>query len=1198
MNKTSKIIFILLSVFLPILLVFSLSTFANDYYVDDGGSDVTGNGSQGNPWKTITHSISQISQIPDGTHTLHVASGTYNKALGETFPINLKNNLTIQGDDVATCIVEGPGETKGGYAADSVFYIGTGLSGWKIDSLTIKGMGSTTLDSGITVVLGSNYTISNNIIDGQGTGFGGIYPYKGDGATINNNLIMNMSGAGVYLWSEGDWSKNITIKNNTIYNCSYGISNMSEDDSYKAYARNNIIYGSYLGLASQVGGNLFSSYNCISNASGASYYNVDAGSGDITSDPLFANLAGGDFHLKSMKGRYSNGSWVIDSEHSPCIDAGNPSDSVGSEPEPNGSRINMGAYGGTSQASKSLGLLTNTNVEPVSLAAGARGDVTITFTTENSLPSDGKIYIDFPSGFNAQGCDTVTAISGIDGNFSVAVSNGDGANDIVTITRSGGTEVSGSTGVSFRINNVRNPLFSGSTGVYLIRTLTAENAGIDQDANVSSDTITGSSTTMYVNSATGVDDYNHGNSASNPYKTISFAVNNASSGFTINVAAGTYNEASGESFPIGGSGGISNLTIIGAGAGRSIIECDGSNNGFNLYQGCNISGFTVVQSGGSGISAFGFSGNVETFPNNIISDCVVYGSNESLSVGFGSLSSMNQGNYIKNCIVYNVDIGVASTNYSVFLLSNCVFYNCGTDTGSLKSAFFTENNGVILAMNSIVHSCENGFNPQLSFYDSSAYNYFYNVTNPYGSEPSWVADKTGDVVGTNPLFVSLDPNNDSFMKLSSTANGQEANSPCIDAGINEKSFLGGAVTITAPSADIIGTARPQGSAVDIGVYEYRPSAYNTSTSDGISGYTDSNYNLLSPAILTPGTSAIYLQLKDLDENLDPNSIDEVSVTSGKFVFTVIRAGTIVDTEDATGISGFVMRETGADTGIFRLVTPLDITNSITATSGNGKIEGTDGDVLRLTYTDSDPIYFDAFIGIPFTLTKDANKEKATVGDIITYTLTIQNNASLAADNVTVVDTLPPGFKYVSGTASLNNAKISDPTGTGRTKTFSLGTINASTTYKLRYRVVIGSGVGQGSYTNSAVCIRSSDNATLSNVAREEVKIIPNPLFYTATIIGKVFVDKNQNQIQDSDENGLSDVKLCVETGLCVKTDSYGRFHLENLKPQTHIIGLDTKTLPKGSKLTSENPIVLTPVTEGLPLQADFGVFIKEKEDKK
>ena len=64
----------------------------------------------------------------------------------------------------------------------------------------------------------------------------------------------------------------------------------------------------------------------------------------------------GDYHLKSQAGRWdsNSGSWIVDYVTSPCIDAGDPNMPVGDEPEPNGGIINMGAYGGTPQASKSL----------------------------------------------------------------------------------------------------------------------------------------------------------------------------------------------------------------------------------------------------------------------------------------------------------------------------------------------------------------------------------------------------------------------------------------------------------------------------------------------------------------------------------------------------------------------------------------------------------------------------------------------------------------------------------------------------------------------------------------------------------------------------------------------------------------------------------------------------------------------------
>ncbi|UCG49159.1 MAG: right-handed parallel beta-helix repeat-containing protein [Phycisphaerales bacterium] len=94
------------------------------------------------------------------------------------------------------------------------------------------------------------------------------------------------------------------------------------------------------------------------------------GRGNIDADPCFAVdgfwdvdplpqprdvWAEGDYHLKSQAGRrdLSSRNWIIDDMTSPCIDAGNPMNPLGHEPFPSGGLINMGAYGGTAEASKS-----------------------------------------------------------------------------------------------------------------------------------------------------------------------------------------------------------------------------------------------------------------------------------------------------------------------------------------------------------------------------------------------------------------------------------------------------------------------------------------------------------------------------------------------------------------------------------------------------------------------------------------------------------------------------------------------------------------------------------------------------------------------------------------------------------------------------------------------------------------------------
>jgi hypothetical protein len=97
------------------------------------------------------------------------------------------------------------------------------------------------------------------------------------------------------------------------------------------------------------------------------------GEGNLDMDPCFADpgyrtdngtpgdlgddiSTDGDYHLKSQAGRWdpNSQSWVIDDVTSPCMDAGDPNGPVGEEPQPNGGRINMGAYGGTAEASKSV----------------------------------------------------------------------------------------------------------------------------------------------------------------------------------------------------------------------------------------------------------------------------------------------------------------------------------------------------------------------------------------------------------------------------------------------------------------------------------------------------------------------------------------------------------------------------------------------------------------------------------------------------------------------------------------------------------------------------------------------------------------------------------------------------------------------------------------------------------------------------
>jgi len=155
---------------------------------------------------------------------------------------------------------------------------------------------------------------------------------------ITNCYIVGNKRRGVFI-KDGDIGCTGTIKNCTIAANGEGVWGIS-------VITNSIIWGN---SSTQV-----AEPNCI-----VTYSDIQdgfPGEGNINADPCFADPNSGDYHLKSQAGRWDpvSESWVQDDVTSPCIDAGDPASPFGFESAPNGGRINMGAYGGTYEASKSV----------------------------------------------------------------------------------------------------------------------------------------------------------------------------------------------------------------------------------------------------------------------------------------------------------------------------------------------------------------------------------------------------------------------------------------------------------------------------------------------------------------------------------------------------------------------------------------------------------------------------------------------------------------------------------------------------------------------------------------------------------------------------------------------------------------------------------------------------------------------------
>ncbi|MFH1230439.1 MAG: PQQ-binding-like beta-propeller repeat protein [Planctomycetota bacterium] len=180
-------------------------------------------------------------------------------------------------------------------------------------------------------------TISNLMILGASNGIDTSF-YK---VVIKNTVIKNCDN-GIY----GNDTSDMDVINNTIISNRYA----GVDVSGKTMARNNIImnngYGIYWGGTLIHLSDLSISYNNVYGTT-CNYANCSVGAGDISEDVTFIDEANNDY-------REQTGAQTID--------MGDPVDDWSQEPEPNGDRINMGAYGNTSFATKSSIIVESSGV--------------------------------------------------------------------------------------------------------------------------------------------------------------------------------------------------------------------------------------------------------------------------------------------------------------------------------------------------------------------------------------------------------------------------------------------------------------------------------------------------------------------------------------------------------------------------------------------------------------------------------------------------------------------------------------------------------------------------------------------------------------------------------------------------------------------------------------------------------------------
>lgn len=201
------------------------------------------------------------------------------------------------------------------------------------------------------------------------------------------------------------------------------------------------------------------------------------------------------------------------------------------------------------------------------------------------------------------------------------------------------------------------------------------------------------------------------------------------------------------------------------------------------------------------------------------------------------------------------------------------------------------------------------------------------------------------------------------------------------------------------------------------------------------------------------------------------------------------------------------------------------------------------------------------------LDKTAERNYAEIGDTLNYRLSMTNIGQQTVTDITVVDRLPQGFRYVERSARVADATLTEVVAEGLTVKFSLESLAPGDSATIVYRVRIGSQARTGRNTNVAVARGTvGTTAVHSNDASATVEISGGVFSDRGVLAGTVFVDLNGNKLQDPEDPGVPGVMVLTDDGTYVITDSEGKYSLYGLRSGTHLAKVDTTTLPAGAEL--------------------------------
>ena len=237
--------------------------------------------------------------------------------------------------------------------------------------------------------------------------------------------------------------------------------------------------------------------------------------------------------------------------------------------------------------------------------------------------------------------------------------------------------------------------------------------------------------------------------------------------------------------------------------------------------------------------------------------------------------------------------------------------------------------------------------------------------------------------------------------------------------------------------------------------------------------------------------------------------------------------------------------------------------------------------------------------------KAVDKQRAEIGDVLTYTINIHNPTAVAVSNLVVTDHLPQSFHYATGTAQIRKDRtdalvpIDDLTIANDNLVMKLPEIAPAGHTQIRYRVRVGANAHEGDQFNQAIASGQFPNGELvqSEAARVSVRVGAGVFSNRQIVLGRVYEDLNANHRFDKDDLPIAGARVYLMNGQYAVTDAAGLYNFPTIGDGAVVVALDPISVSPGMKLHDEGQVsgrswarlLRTPLGGGSLFHQDFAL---------